>query len=260
MTTQDWSRSELGPQEDWSPALRLTLDIMLNTPLPMLLMWGRQQIMLYNQAYASSAGAANASAPGGAIPVVPPAPWSWNPPAIEQCWAGQSLVFPRQSLKLWRDGRVLDASFDLHYTPVREVGGKVAGILCALAPASAPAMAAAGESLLRILVVEDNQDAQYLVCEMLRAFGHAVSAVANGEAALDVLAGARFDVLFSDVSLPGMSGVELARLALQRQPGLRIVFASGYSASLTSHLDFPAVSMQKPYDIEQLQKVLQNLA
>lgn len=259
MATQDWSRSELGPPEDWPPALRLTLDIMLNTPLPMLLMWGRQQVMLYNQAYAISAGSASASPPGGAIPVVPPAPWSWNPQAIEQCWAGQSLVFPRQALKLWRDGRVLETNFDLHYTPVRDAGGAVAGILCALAPASAPAVAAASAGRLRILVVEDNQDAQYLVCEMLRAFGHEVSAVANGEAALELLAGAPFDVLFSDVSLPGMSGVELARVALQRQPRLRIVFASGYSASLTSHLDFPAVSMQKPYDIEQLQQVLHNL-
>jgi CheY-like chemotaxis protein len=120
-----------------------------------------------------------------------------------------------------------------------------------------PAAASAGH--LRILVVEDNQDAQYLVCEMLRAFGHRVSAVANGEAALELLADTEFDVLFSDVSLPGMSGVDLGRIALQRQPQLRIVFASGYSQSLTSQLDFPAVSMQKPYDIEQLQKVLQDL-
>ncbi|WP_342119947.1 response regulator [Pseudoduganella sp. OTU4001] len=261
MATQDWSRSELGPQDGWPHALRLVLDVMLNTPLPMLLMWGRQQIMLFNQAYASSAGSANATAPGGATPTVPPSAWSWNPQAIERAWNGQSLVFPRQPLKLWRDGRMAETNFDLHYTPVRDASGAVAGILCTLAPASAPPLstAAANDGQLRILVVEDNQDAQYLVCEMLRAFGHEVSAVADGEAALEVLAGASYDVLFSDVSLPGMSGVELGRQALQRQPQLRVVFASGYSESLTAHLDFPAVSMQKPYDIEQLQRVLNSL-
>lgn len=260
MATRDWSRSELGPQADWPPALRLVLDVMLNTPLPMLLMWGRRQIMLYNQAYASSVGSASAAPPGGNIPTVPPSAWSWSPQAIEQAWAGRSLAFPRQSLKLWRDGRMLEACFDLHYTPVRGDDGAVAGILCALAPASAATLPAAASDIhLRILVVEDNQDAQYLVCEMLRAFGHEVTAVANGEAALDALAEATFDLLFSDVSLPGMSGVELGRVALQRQPRLRIVFASGYSQSLTSQLDFPAVSMQKPYDIEQLQHVLRNL-
>lgn len=261
MATQDWSRADLGPQETWPQALRLVLDIMLNTPLPMLLMWSRRQVMLYNQAYASNVGTASAVPPGGTVPAVPPSAWSWNPPAIEQAWAGQSLVFPRQPLKLWRDGRMAEASFDLHYTPVREADGAVVGILCTLAPASAAPLpaAAANDGHLRILVVEDNQDAQYLVCEMLRAFGHEVSAAANGEAALELLAEREYDVLFSDVSLPGMSGVELGRTALKRQPRLRIIFASGYSQSLTSHLDFPAVSMQKPYDIEQLQQVLQGL-
>jgi CheY-like chemotaxis protein len=261
MGNQDWSRAELGPQEAWPQALQLALDIMLNTPLPMLLMWSRRQVMLFNQAYASNVGSASAVAPGGTVPSVPPSAWSWNPPAIEQAWAGKSLVFPRQPLKLWRDGHMLEMPFDLHYTPVRAGDGQVAGILCTLAPASAPALpsGAAEEGRLRILVVEDNQDAQYLVCEMLRAFGHEVSAVANGEAALQLLAGAEFDVLFSDVSLPGMSGVELGRTALKRQPRLRIIFASGYSQSLTSHLDFPAISMQKPYDIEQLQQALQGL-
>ncbi|WP_431479283.1 response regulator [Massilia eburnea] len=260
MATQDWSRADLGPQQAWPPALRLTLDIMLNSPLPMLLMWGRRQIMLYNQAYASNVATASAVPPGGTVPAVPPSAWSWNPQAIEQAWAGQSLVFPRQPLKLWRDGRMAEASFDLHYTPVRDAENQVTGILCTLAPASAAlSAAAANDGHLRILVVEDNQDAQYLVCEMLRAFGHVVSAAANGEAALEMLASEEYDVLFSDVSLPGMSGVELGRTALQRQPRLRIVFASGYSQSLTSHLDFPAVSMQKPYDIEQLQQVLLGL-
>ena len=261
MATQDWSRAELGPPEAWPQALQLALDIMLNTPLPMLLMWSRRQVMLFNQAYASNVGNASAVAPGGSVPAVPPSAWSWNPQAIAQAWSGQSLVFPRQPLKLWRDGRMLEMPFDLHYTPLRAGDGQVAGILCTLAPASAPALpvAAAGDGQLRILVVEDNQDAQYLVCEMLRTFGHEVSAVANGEAALQLLASAEFDVLFSDVSLPGMSGVELGRSALERQPQLRIIFASGYSQSLTSHLDFPAVSMQKPYDIETLQQALQGL-
>jgi CheY-like chemotaxis protein len=261
MATQDWSRADLGPQDSWPQTLRLALDIMLNTPLPMLLMWSRRQVMLYNQAYASNVASAAAVPPGGTVPAVPPSAWSWNPQAIEQAWAGQSLVFPRQPLKLWRDGNMLEVPVDLHYTPLRAGDGEVAGILCTLAPASAAALpgAAANDAHLRILVVEDNQDAQYLVCEMLRAFGHEVSAVANGEAALELLAGSAFDVLFSDVSLPGMSGVELGRTALKRQPRLRIIFASGYSQSLTSHLDFPAVSMQKPYDIEQLQQALQDL-
>jgi CheY-like chemotaxis protein len=70
----------------------------------------------------------------------------------------------------------------------------------------------------------------------------------------------QFDVLFTDVSLPGMSGVDLARQALQQRPQLAILFASGYGDELTRRLEFPAQSLQKPYDIEQLQTMLEQIA
>jgi DNA-binding LytR/AlgR family response regulator len=71
---------------------------------------------------------------------------------------------------------------------------------------------------------------------------------------------ARYDVLFSDVSLPGMSGVELARQAIVMQPDMAVIFASGYGDTLLRHLPFPFVSLQKPYEMEQLQGTLDDLA
>ena len=236
--------------------LQLTVDILLGLPLPALLMWGREQAMYFNAAYAALTGIDAARVPGGSVPAIPPAPWSWNPGALEQLWSGQSLRFPAQTLQLWRGSGVEAAAFDLAYTPLRDENGNVCAILCTLAPPTPAPVAVTAEAPVGILVVEDNPDAQYLVCEMLRTFGHSVHAVARGEDALTELEKQRFEVLFSDVSLPGMSGVDLARQALKLQPGLSIIFASGYSQSLTNHLEFPAVSMQKPYDIEQLQQAL----
>ncbi len=135
----------------------------------------------------------------------------------------------------------------------------MAGILGILAPSRA-APAADLAAPLRLLVVEDNGDARYLVCETLRALGHEVESVASGEEALPLLAAQPFDVLFTDVSLPGMSGVDLARQALRGAPGLELLFASGYGDELTRHLEFPAQSLQKPYDIEQLQAALERIA
>ncbi len=109
---------------------------------------------------------------------------------------------------------------------------------------------------LRVLVVEDNVDAQFLVCEMLQVFGHTVTGTGTAEDALVRLADGPVDILFSDVSLPGMSGVDLARRALQLQPGLGIIFASGYADSLTARVEFPCISLKKPYDLEQLQSAL----
>jgi CheY-like chemotaxis protein len=118
----------------------------------------------------------------------------------------------------------------------------------------------AGKGGLRVLVVEDNLDSQYLVCEMLQAFGHQAEGVGDGEAALLMLAGQPCQVLFSDVSLPGISGVELARRALALHPSLHIVFASGYGDDLLRHVDFAHTSLLKPYDMDTLQRTLEAIA
>ena len=131
-------------------------------------------------------------------------------------------------------------------------------VLCALAVGTRPHTPPAADGL-RILVVEDNLDSQFLVCEMLSAFGHDNDGVAHAEAALEKLASGRYNVLFSDVSLPGMSGLELARLALLADPQLKVIFASGYGDSLLRQVEFPYLSLQKPYEIEQLQQALADI-
>ena len=254
----DWSRTALGEPAGWPLSLRLTVDILLNSPSAMLLMWGAEQIMVYNDAYAQLIGLSSLRAPGGAVPSIQPAAWSWNGAAIRSAWAGVSASYRGASLPAWRSGVAVQLPLDLYYTPVRDDQGLVGGVLCTLAPAQAAPLADAAQPL-RLLVVEDNADARYLVCETLRALGHEVQSAASGEDALPELASQSFDVLFTDVSLPGISGVELARKALAQAPTLQLLFASGYGDELTRHLEFPALSLQKPYDIEQLQAALAKL-
>jgi CheY-like chemotaxis protein len=119
---------------------------------------------------------------------------------------------------------------------------------------------AESDDRLRILVVEDNKDAQKMVCELLMMLGHRVQGVSDAEAALEALAAARFDVLFTDVNLPGMSGVELARKAASEMPGLKIIFSSGYGAIASHDFGFRAASLPKPYSLEKLQQVLADVA
>jgi len=254
----DWSGTALGACTAWPAGLRLTVDIMLNAPLPMLLQWD-EQIMVYNDAYVELLGLPSLRAPGGDVPAMQPAAWSWNPAAIDHARQGHSASYRGQNLPVWRDHAYTHKLLDLYYTPVRDDQQVVRGILCALAPAQAAAAAAPGRAL-RLLVVEDNPDARYLVCETLRALGHEVEAAASGEEALPLLSSQQFDVLFTDVSLPGMSGVELARQSRQTHPHLELLFASGYGDELTRHLEFPARSLQKPYDIDLLQTALAQIA
>ncbi|QNA99698.1 response regulator [Massilia sp. Se16.2.3] len=95
---------------------------------------------------------------------------------------------------------------------------------------------------------------------MLKAFGYEVEGTAHPEDALQRMGARRYHVLFTDVSLPGMSGVDLAREALVRHPHLKVIFASGYGDMLLRHLDFPYQSLQKPYELDQLQDALHKVA
>ena len=83
----------------------------------------------------------------------------------------------------------------------------------------------------RVLVVEDNDDVGQFSTELLEDLGYTVRRVASADAALAILAEDEFsaDLVFSDVIMPGMNGVELAGLIRERYPGLPVVLTSGYS-------------------------------
>ena len=250
----DWSASDLGSPAAWPYALRLGADVLFNAPLPSLLIWGPESRVFYNDAYAALAGNSQARAPGGSVPPLWPAPLAAARDALTQARTGVPAIASGQTIHFTEA-----QPFDLVFTPLALEDGSVGGVLCTLATPAAPLLLAAaggGESGLQILVVEDNLDSQYLVCEMLRAFGHEADGVAHPDDALAHLARQRYDLLFSDVSLPGMSGVDLARQALQDAPGMRVIFASGYGDTMLRHLDFPYLSLQKPYELDQLQDAL----
>jgi len=257
----DWSASRLGAPDAWPQALRLAADFMFNTPLPMLLVWGRDMTVLFNGAYADLAGPAYGKLPGGSVPPVMPPPLAAAADELARAWQGEAAVAAARSLG-FAGGHGGDLPYDLHFTPVRGASAAVEGVLCALgATEAALSMAQDGAGgPLDILVVEDNLDSQYLVCEMLRAFGHEADGVGHPNDALDRLAAKRYDVLFTDVSLPGMSGVDLARRAVADAPAMRVIFASGYGDTLLRHVEFPYLSLQKPYELDQLQQALDQVA
>ncbi|KLU38224.1 hypothetical protein AB595_04140 [Massilia sp. WF1] len=254
----DWSASRLGEPGQWPAPLRMAADLMFNLPLPALLVWGRGMTVLFNEAYGALAGPGYGKVPGGSVPPVMPPPLAAAASELERAWNGEAAIAAGRSLAFAGMPSAGATSHDLRFTPLRAADGGVAGVLCVLAPA-APAAQAAEEVAagpLRILVVEDNVDSQYLVCEMLRAFGHEADGVGHPDDALTRLAANRYDVLFTDVSLPGMSGVELARKAVGDAPAMQVIFASGYGDTLLRHVEFPYLSLQKPYELDQLQGAL----
>jgi len=258
----DWSTSVLGEPARWPAPLRVATDLLLNSPLPGLLVWGRETVLVFNEAYAALAGIGCGRVPGGSVPSVLPPPLASAGAALQQAWSGQPALVAGAAPAFRHPDGPREHRCDLWLTPVHD-GALVAGVVLTLAPPAAAAAvpdAAPEDASLRILVVEDNLDSQYLVCEMLKAFGHEADGVAHPNDALALLGSRRYDVLFSDVSLPGMSGVDLARQAIGDRPGLKVIFASGYGDTLLRHLDFPCLSLQKPYELDQLQDALAKVA
>ena len=127
------------------------------------------------------------------------------------------------------------------------------------APAPAPLAAAAkrtADAGRNILLVEDNADAREMTTELLLMLGHTVHAVASAEEALPMLGEQGLEVLLTDITLPLMSGVELAKLARLEQPHLSVIFSSGHDQRNTNVTDSAAVFLLKPFSIAQLQSAL----
>ena len=114
---------------------------------------------------------------------------------------------------------------------------------------------------LSILYVEDNQELRDTFCEMLEGEGREIVACANGEAALALWEARAFDVLLTDISLPGMSGTDLARRVLEKAPDKWIVLCSGYQYRHGLATLGPNVrSLPKPFELEELDALMGEIA
>ena len=92
------------------------------------------------------------------------------------------------------------------------------------------AIVAADDSLDTVLLVEDEPDVLDVAAQLFRSIGYEVATATNGVEAMSILERRTdIDLLFTDVVMPkGMSGIELARLARELRPGLKVIVASGY--------------------------------
>ena len=110
-----------------------------------------------------------------------------------------------------------------------------------------------------ILMVEDNQDLRSSTVELLQFLGHRVVSVPDAEQALRQLESGAFDILFTDLTLPKMSGAELARHVLQHHRPTRVIITSGYGRAMANAQNLDAVFLPKPYRVADLEEVLAKL-
>ena len=84
--------------------------------------------------------------------------------------------------------------------------------------------------MARILLAEDDEQLRLYLARGLQRAGHEVEAVGDGTLALAKAQSIDFDLLLADVVMPGLDGIELARHVSTRQPGIRVMFITGFAA------------------------------
>ncbi|WP_245964692.1 response regulator [Trinickia dinghuensis] len=126
-------------------------------------------------------------------------------------------------------------------------------------PAEHEARPDASRMTARVLLVDDDAMVRFTTADMLGYLGHAVTEAGDATDALRLLSEHAFDVIVTDISLPDLSGDELAMRALALQPGLRVIFATGYDA-LPEDSDHQALAgamlLRKPYNKERIEEAM----
>ena len=117
-----------------------------------------------------------------------------------------------------------------------------------------------------ILLVEDEDMLRGLIRELLEIKGYSVIEASQGVEALELMrsAGRTIDLVLTDVVMPHMSGSELVEQLKEDQPGLKVVFMSGYTgannAAIHKTLGMPGVAfLQKPFRLNALIGVVEGL-
>jgi CheY-like chemotaxis protein len=107
----------------------------------------------------------------------------------------------------------------------------------------------------RVLVVDDDSDGAEAAGKLLETFGCNVSLVGSaGEALERIEEGAGVDLVFSDVVMPDIDGLEFAERLNLLRPGLPVIFCTGYNSAVEALTDSGAMALMKPYSADVLER------
>ena len=125
----DWSATELGRIDRWQQSLVAAVQFVLASPLPLVMLWGKQGYMVYNDAYAEFAGGRHPYLLGSPVEMGWPEVASFNRHVVDTCLAGGTLSYSDKELVLLRNGQPEDVWMDLYYSPVADDSGAPAGVI-----------------------------------------------------------------------------------------------------------------------------------
>lgn len=125
----DWSRTPIGPLENWPQSLRSVTQMLLLSPVPIVLLWGEDGVMIYNDAYSIFAGNRHPQLLGSKVREGWDEIADFNDNVMRVGLSGRTLAYRNQELTLERHGRPAPVWMDLDYSPVLDESGTPAGVI-----------------------------------------------------------------------------------------------------------------------------------
>ncbi|WAJ27812.1 PAS domain-containing protein [Antarcticirhabdus aurantiaca] len=133
IASRDWGLTSLGALDAWPTSLRTAVSLLLRSPVPMVMLWGEDGVMLYNDPYSRFAGGRHPELLGSKVREGWPEVADFNDNVMRVGLAGGTLHYQDQELTLYRHGRPEQVWMNLDYSPVLDESGQPAGVLCVLA-------------------------------------------------------------------------------------------------------------------------------
>jgi PAS domain-containing protein len=125
----DWSNTSFGPLAQWPQSLKTITGMLLLSPVPIVLLWGKDGVMIYNDAYSVFAGARHPRLLGSKVREGWPEVADFNDNVMKVGLAGGTLAYQDQELTLYRHGHPEQVWMNLDYSPVLDESGRPAGVI-----------------------------------------------------------------------------------------------------------------------------------
>ncbi|RAK61704.1 hybrid sensor histidine kinase/response regulator [Phenylobacterium hankyongense] len=124
----DWSAS-LGPIAAWPGSLKTTVGLLVHSPVPIVLLWGEDGVMIYNDAYSVFAGGRHPQLLGSKVREGWPEAADFNDNVMKVGLAGGVLAYRDQEMTLYRSGKPEQVWMNLDYSPVIDESGRPGGVI-----------------------------------------------------------------------------------------------------------------------------------
>jgi len=116
--------------------------------------------------------------------------------------------------------------------------------------------------MVRVLLADDDAAALQLAARALTSDGHSVTTASDGQEALRLLEAQTYDILVTDLDMPGLDGFELFARAAPKMPTLKVLMVSGHADELGRARGFPSdrvATLAKPFTLPQIRAAVRSL-